>query len=212
MALFKDHITVGALVAAVGVVLLYFYAIVTDPLLLIILFVVSVIGSFLPDLDHDTGTPFYLIFGVFTLACGGVALYYLLSHPPQTLYMLVGVPVATLFAVWFIAGAIFKNFTDHRGMMHSIPAMLIVSLLVFLVAKHLEQGDTLSLVFAVAVGAGFLSHLALDEIHSENMLGGNPFVPRRSLGTAFKFFSNSNVINIFTYVVLATLAYKAIGY
>lgn len=210
MALFKDHITVGAIVAVVGVVLLYFYAIVTDPLLLIILFVVSVIGSFLPDLDHDTGTPFYLIFGVFTLACGGVVLYYLLNHPPQTLYMLIGVPVAALFGVWFIVGAIFKNFTNHRGMMHSIPTMLIVSLIVYLVAKNLEQGETLSLVFAVAVGVGFLSHLALDEIHSENMLGGNPFVPRRSLGTAFKFFSQSKITTVFTYLVLVSLAYTAL--
>lgn len=208
--MFKDHITVGAIVAAVGVVLLYFYAIVTDPLLLSILFVVSIMGSFLPDLDHDTGTPFYLIFGTFTLACGGVVLYYLLAHPPQTLYMLIGAPVATVFAVWFIAGAIFKNFTEHRGMMHSIPAMGIVSLSVFLVAKHLEQGETLSMVFAAAVGAGFLSHLALDEIHSENMLGGNPFTPRRSLGTAFKFFSSSKVTTIFTYLVLASLSYTAL--
>jgi len=211
MALFRDHITVGALVAAVGVVLLYFYAIVTDPLLLIILFVVSVIGSFLPDLDHDTGTPFYIIFGVFTLACGGVVLYYLLSHPPQSLYMLIGVPVVTLFGVWFVVGAIFKNFTDHRGMMHSLPTAAIVSLIVFLVAEHLEQGETLSAVFALAVGAGFVSHLALDEIHSQNMLGGNPFIPRRSLGTAFKFFSNSMVTNIFTYTLLATLAYSAVS-
>ncbi len=210
MAIFRDHVSVGALVAAVGVVVLYFYAIVTDPLLLIILFAVSIIGSFLPDLDLDTGIPFYILFGIFTLACGGVVLYYVLSHPPESVYVLVGAPIAALFGVWFIAGAIFKHFTRHRGMMHSIPTMIITSLLVFLVAKYLEQGETLSLVFALAAGVGFFSHLVLDEIHAENTLSGNPFIPRRSLGTAFKLFSNSKVTTLFTYLLLAVLAYSAV--
>jgi len=210
MALFRDHITVGALVAAVGVVLLYFYAIVTDPLLLVILFAVSIIGSFLPDLDSDTGVPFYVLFGIFTLTCGGVVLYYVLSYPPESTYVLVGAPIAALFGVWFIVGAIFKNFTHHRGMMHSIPTMLITSLIVFLVAKYLEQGDTLSLVFALATGVGFFSHLVLDEIHAENVLDGNPFTPRRSLGTAFKLFSNSKPTTLFTYLLLAVLVYSAV--
>lgn len=210
MALFRDHITVGALVAAVGVVLLYFYAVVTDPLLLVILFAVSIIGSFLPDLDSDSGIPFYILFGVFTLACGGVVLYYVLANPPESIYVLVGAPIAALFGVWFIVGAIFKHFTHHRGMMHSIPTMVITSLLVFLVAKYLEQGETLSLVFALAAGVGFFSHLVLDEIHAENTLSGNPFIPRRSLGTAFKFFSSSKPTTLFTYLLLAVLAYTAV--
>ncbi len=207
MALFKEHITFGAVVALVGVVLLYFYAFVTDPVLLVLLFAVTVIGSFLPDVDSDSGVPFYAVFGVFTLACTGVALYYLLSHPPQAIYLLIGVPFLTCLFVWGVVGTIFKRFTHHRGIMHSIPMMTIAGLSTFIAVRSLEQGDTLSLIFALAVSAGFASHLILDEIHSENLMDGNPFVHKRSLGTALKFFSNSGGVNLFTYLLIAALLY-----
>jgi membrane-bound metal-dependent hydrolase YbcI (DUF457 family) len=209
MALFREHITLGAILAAVGVTLLYFYAIVTDPLLLIILFAATTIGSFLPDLDLDTGIPFYIIFGAFTLATTGWSLYYMLSHEPHTLYLLAAVPFATLLFVWFVLGHMFKRFTRHRGMMHSIPAMCISALSVFLAARYLEQGEPLSLIFALATALGFASHLILDEIHSENVLDGNPFVPKHSLGTALKLFSNSGWVNLFTYLLLISLLYRA---
>lgn len=210
MALFREHITVGALVAAVGVVLLYFYAIVTDPLLLALLFFVTVGASFLPDIDSDSGIPFYLIFGTFTLACAGIALYFALTKEYEELYLLIGVPVGTFLFVWFVIGAIFKSFTTHRGILHSIPATLIAGLLTFLVAKYLEHGETTSLTFALAVGAGYASHLILDELHAENILNGNPFERRRSLGSAVKLFSYSAGINIFTYLILVVLIYLVV--
>ena len=92
--MFREHISLGAVVAAVGVVLLYFYAIVTDPLLLLFLFFVTIIGSFLPDLDSDSGVPFYLVYGLFTVASGAASLYYMLTHGPFELYFVAGVPVA----------------------------------------------------------------------------------------------------------------------
>jgi membrane-bound metal-dependent hydrolase YbcI (DUF457 family) len=203
MALFREHIAFGAVLASIGVTLLYFYAFVTDPVLLGVLFLVTVLGSFLPDIDSDTGVPFYLAFGTATLGCGAFALYYLLMHPPQTIYFLVGVPFATIIFVWFVVGTIFKRLTHHRGIMHSIPAMFIAGLTTFLAARSLEQGDYLSLIFASAVSLGVASHLLLDEIHSENLMDGNPFVHKRSLGTALKLFSRSAIVNIFTYTIIA---------
>ena len=210
MALFKEHVALGAVIATVGAVLLYFYAIVTDPLLLAILFLVTVVGSFLPDLDSDTGTPFYTVFGAFTLACGAATLYYLLKDHPGNLYLLIGAPIAVMLFVWFVVGTIFKHFTHHRGMMHSIPTMLIIALVAFLAARYLHQGQFTSLLFALAAGVGALSHLLLDEIHSDNLVDGNPFVTKKSLGTALKLFSQSPGINLFTYLLLAALIYKAI--
>lgn len=207
MALFREHITLGAIIAAIGVTLLYFYAIVTDPLLLIILFAVTTIGSFLPDLDSDSGVPFYTVFGIFTLACTASVLLYMLSHQSQNIYLLVGVPFAVLLFVWFVLGTIFKRFTRHRGMMHSVPAMCVSALLTFLVARYLAQGETIAFVCALATGLGFASHLLLDEIHSENILDGNPFVYKHSLGTALKLFSDSGKVNLFTYLLLITLLY-----
>lgn len=211
MALFREHITFGAVVGVVGGVLLYFYALVTDPVLLAILFVVTIIGSFLPDLDSDSGTPFYLVFGSFTLVCGGIALYYLLTHQPQPLYLLVGLPIATVLLVWGVVGTIVKRFTRHRGMMHSLPVMFITGLSVYIAARSVLAGNTLSLYFALAAALGFASHLILDEIHSENLVDGNPFTNKKSLGTALKLFSNSGPVNLFTYLLLAALMYTALA-
>jgi membrane-bound metal-dependent hydrolase YbcI (DUF457 family) len=210
MALFKEHVAFGAVIATVGVVLLYFYAIVTDPILLMVLFVTTMIGSFLPDLDSDTGTPFYTVFGAFTICSGGATLYYMLTHHPDNYYLLIGTPIATMLIAWFVLGTVFKRFTHHRGMMHSLPVMAILGLAAFLAARYIGEGDGVSLFFAIAVGVGVLSHLFLDEVHSENLVDGNPFVNKRSLGTAFKLFSRSLPINLFTYLLLAALLYKVV--
>jgi len=208
--MFREHISLGAVVAAVGVVLLYFYAIVTDPLLLLFLFFVTIIGSFLPDLDSDSGVPFYLVYGLFTVASGAASLYYMLTHGPFELYFVAGVPVAVMLCIWFGVGEIFKRFTHHRGIMHSIPAMVILSLLAYLAATYFAQSDMVALFFALATALGFLSHLVLDELYAENALGGNPFTPRRSLGSAVKLFSTSRSITIFTYALLGVLLYTAL--
>ncbi len=209
MALFREHISVGALTGALGVTVLYFYALVTDPLLLALLFIVTVASSFLPDLDSDSGVPFYTVFGLFTLGCTSAALYWALSHNPGNWYAIVGIPAATLLVVWFVVGEVFKNFTRHRGIMHSIPAMLIVGLLGFLAAQHLSQGEEMSMWFALAAMLGFATHLVLDEIHSEVNFDGIPFAAKKSLGTALKLFSGSTMVNLCTYLVLVVLLYVA---
>jgi membrane-bound metal-dependent hydrolase YbcI (DUF457 family) len=209
MALFKEHVTFGAVIGAVGVVLLYMYAF-QDPILLAVLFLATVVGSFLPDLDSDSGTPFHLVFGTFTLLCGGVALYYFLAYPPNPAYLLVIAPIGVMLFVWFVVGTIFKRFTHHRGMMHSIPTMLILAILAFLGARYLEEGQTAALYVAIAVAIGVFSHLFLDEIHSENLVDGNPFTTKKSLGTAMKLFSRSAKINLFTYLLLAALVYTVL--
>jgi len=211
MASFRQHVTFGALIGVVGTTLLYFYAFVSDPFLLALLFVVTTIASFLPDLDSDSGIPFYTLFGTFTLLCTGLSLLYSLQHYGDNLYYIFGVPLVVAALVWFVVGAVLKKFTHHRGMMHSLPTMAIVGLCAYLGARYFQQGDTFSIILALAVAVGFLSHLVLDETHSELNMNGKPFVVRRSLGTAMKLFSNQKGINIFTYVVLAFLAYKALS-
>lgn len=211
MALFREHISVGALTGAIGITLLYFYAFVTDPILLALLFIVTTVSSFLPDLDSDSGIPFYTVFGLFTLACTGTALYYALGQYADNWYALVGIPAAALLFVWFIVGDILKHFTKHRGIMHSVPAMGIVGLCAFLTARYFAQGDSIALWFAIAAALGFLTHLVLDEFHSEVNFEGIPFVPKKSLGTALKLFSGSWAVNLCTYLIVAMLAYLALA-
>ena len=211
MAMFREHIAFGAIVAAVGSTVIFSYALVTDLSLLALLFGVTVVASFLPDLDSDSGMPYHLIFGTFTVLCTGAALYYTMAMEPERWEVLVGVPLGVMVFVWVVVGGIFKNFTTHRGMMHSIPAAVIAGLATFLIARHLERPDDVGFIFGAMAGAGYLSHLILDELYSGINIDGSLFRPTKALGTALKFFSSSSGINIFTYLVLALLVYSAVS-
>lgn len=211
MAMFREHVAIGAIISMVVVVAAYFYALVNDPPLLLFLFGVTIIGSFLPDVDSDSGLPFYFIFGGATLAATGVVLLYTLaSEYAGDWRYLVGIPFAAMLGFWFIVGGIVRRWTHHRGIYHSLPALAIAAVGAFLVARHYGLDDTVATVFGAAMAAGFASHLILDELHAGITLDGIPFNPNKAFGSAIKMFSNSNNVNIATYVLLATLVYTAL--
>jgi hypothetical protein len=210
MAMFRHHVSVGAIISMVAVVTVFFYGLLVDPLHLGILFAICAFGSILPDFDSDSGLPFYLAFGATTLAFTGIVLYYTLSGSPTNYYVLVGVPLAALVGFWWIVGGIVKRCTRHRGVWHSFPMMVIVSLCTYIVSLYLGEPTQTATLFAAAMGAGFLSHLFLDEVWSNVDHDGNPFTYKRSLGTAMKFFTDSRKINFFTYVILLGLVYVSL--
>ncbi len=210
MAMFRQHIAVGTLLTAAGVAAVFFYGLLTDPLLLIIFFTLGAVGSFLPDVDSDSGLPFYLMFGLATAGFVGAVVYYTLLHGAPNTYVLVGMPLVALAFFWFVVGTVFKQCTHHRGIWHSLPALGIASLAVYVASSYLGVGQQSSLVLAGAMAVGFLSHLILDEIVSDVNLDGNPFHAKRSLGTALKLFSNSNRVNVLTYLILFVLVYMAL--
>ncbi len=207
MACFRTHVSYGAIVGMIGVVLAYYYAFTTDWRLLSWIFIVSVFASFLPDIDSDSGLAFHIIFGAFTVAISGIVLLYTIRSGTNNIYEIVGQPLLALFFTWFVVGAFFKKFTHHRGIVHSIPALLIALLVTFISVSAFTSGEYTALLIALSVGAGYLSHLILDEIFSTVGIDGADFHAKRSLGTALKFFSKSKVTNIFTYTLLAILVY-----
>ena len=72
-------------------------------------------------------------------------------------------------------------------MYHSIPAMLIAGLVVYL-AYHSPDRD-LRFLMAGGVMIGFASHLILDEIYSVDFRGAK-IVLKSSAGSAVKFSSS----------------------
>jgi hypothetical protein len=210
MAMFREHIAIGAVLSMTVVTIVYFYALVTDPLLLAILFFVTTVGSFLPDVDSDSGLPFYLVYGTASLCATGLVFLYTLAHPPEKEYLTYAVPLIALFFFWFGVGGVIKHWTHHRGIYHSLPAMVIAALATLILARHMGLDDATAAVFAVAMGIGFASHLVLDELHSGVSSEGIPFIPKKSLGTALKLFSDSQLVNVATYGVLLMLVYVAI--
>ena len=211
MARFRQHVALGAIVSMIAVTLVYFYALVTDPLLLAILFGVTIVGSFLPDVDSDSGIPFYLVYGTATVCATGLVLLHVLTYPPREPNMKYWIPISAFLFFWFGVGHVVKKCTCHRGIFHSVPMMAIAGFGTLLLARIFGLSEQTSLVFGMAMAAGFASHLILDEIYSTVNLDGIPFIPKRSLGTALKFFSYSKKVNIATYICLIAMIYMALG-
>jgi len=106
----------------------------------------------------------------------------------------------------FGIGKIFRKYTVHRGMWHSIPAAINVGLICFLITTFQDFGPRIFKASAITIG--FLSHLILDEIWSVKS-----FRVKRSAGTAFKLFTRKRMWpNILTYSILLVLAVTAIFY
>jgi membrane-bound metal-dependent hydrolase YbcI (DUF457 family) len=107
----------------------------------------------------------------------------------------------------FGASIVLKLISVHRGMFHSIPALLIAGELTFLAYQHPDQ--KVKLLMAVGVMLGFGSHLILDEIYSVQFAG--PMIRlKASAGSAVKLIGKDWGANIVAYGLMFTLGYAAL--
>lgn len=165
----------------------------------------TALGGLLPDIDSDSGVPVREMFGI-----GAIVVPFLVLHRLERIFTVEQVLVLLAALHLFIRygmSRIFKRFTVHRGIYHSIPAMLIAGLVVFL----LYESPSLYLRLFLAIGTmlGFLSHLVLDELCSVDFEGVAVSLNKYA-GSALKFFSQSWIINIATYSLLIALGYLAL--
>jgi len=201
MASFKAHISFGILTATILVVVLCLFAWVSGIFALLI-FVLVVIGSMLPDIDSDTGIPVRILFGVLAVAGLVVSFVYLESI---TIFYRVFISVGISLCVYFIIGKIFRKFTVHRGIFHSIPAALLMGVISIIIADLFELDIKTVFSIGLAVTAGYLCHLVLDELNSAVNISGVPFIPKKSLGTALQLWSSSLFTSLSVYGVLVVL-------
>src|SRR5262249_33986823 len=122
--------------------------------------------------------------------------------PEQALLIVAG---SYLFVRYGLTN-LFRKITVHRGMFHSIPAMLCAGLLTYLGLDHPAMESRV--FFAIGVMVGFLSHLVLDELCSVDINGAVPHL-NKFAGTAVKFWSPSWPATIFTYLLLLGLGSEA---
>jgi hypothetical protein len=165
----------------------------------------TTVGGLLPDLDSDSGVPVRELFGAAACVVPILAYPRLRAEgisPERTLALLGGL----YCFIRFVLSAVFKRWTVHRGMFHSIPAMLIAGLAVYLLYD--SPSWRLRAYLAGGVMVGFLSHLLLDELYSVDFMGVklrfNKFA-----GSALKLGSRSPSATLLTYAVLGGLAYLA---
>jgi hypothetical protein len=163
------------------------------------------VGGMLPDLDSDSGVPIREMFGLAAVVLPLTLVPRLVSmHLTQE--SILAVLLFGYIAIRYPIAHAFKYFTVHRGMFHSVPAMLIAGLIVFL--GYHSPDPRVKLLLAGGVMLGFLSHLVLDEIYSVDFRGMKVKL-KSSAGTAVKFVSPSLAATTTCYAILGGLLYLA---
>src|SRR5262245_56052942 len=165
----------------------------------------TTLGGLMPDLDSDSGVPVRELFGL-AAAAAPFLLFGRLQAGGFTLEQTIVLCAAVYLLIRYGLSELFKRYTVHRGMFHSVPALLIAGLLVFLSYHSPTRG--LRYYLAVGVMLGFLSHLVLDELYSVDFMGAQIRL-RKSAGSAMKFWSSDWAATAGTYLLLLGLAFAA---
>lgn len=156
------------------------------------------VSGMLPDLDSDNGVPVRETFA-FAAAIVPMLMIDRFQHMGLSVEKMVLAGIGIYLGIRFGVSRIFKRFTIHRGMWHSIPAALLAGSMAFFICS--SEDVRLRLFKAFAVFVGFCSHLVLDEIYSID-LSGRSIRIKRSLGTAMKFWSGNSLANFTVYSLL----------
>ena len=205
MAAYREHITVSGILGvayAAAAVFLFGYSVIQATIVAVITWV----AGMLPDLDSESGRPIRELSGLIA----AFAPLLLLQHAQDA-----GVrgDRAMLFAILAYAAVkyggafLLGKLTVHRGMFHSIPALLIASEFMFL--TYYSDEIRVRLLMAVGVGIGFLSHLVLDEMYSVQWDGMKVRLAKSS-GSAMKFFGPEALPNGVTMGLLLCLTYATL--
>jgi membrane-bound metal-dependent hydrolase YbcI (DUF457 family) len=165
----------------------------------------TAVGGLLPDLDSDSSVPVRELFGLAAAVTPFLLVRRVMNEgfsTEQTLVILSGVYLAIRYG----ARALFGKLTVHRGMFHSIPALLIAGLAVYLL--YHSPLATIRLYLAGAIMLGFFSHLVLDALYAVDLMGAKLHLNKHA-GSPLKFFSPSWPATLTTYGLLAWLVYLA---
>ncbi|MBF0446985.1 MAG: metal-dependent hydrolase [Magnetococcales bacterium] len=165
-------------------------------------FIAAILGGLLPDIDSDTSTILTVSFTVFA-----VIFSFLVMFSQAASLSIMELLILWMAAFVFFKLAVFELFTRltvHRGIFHSIPAAFGCFYFTPLFLGRLFHIPNQNLwLIAAFLLAGFLIHLLLDELASLNLfgLGGT----RKSLGSAFKFYSDDLAATTGLYLTTALL-------
>jgi membrane-bound metal-dependent hydrolase YbcI (DUF457 family) len=166
-----------------------------------------IVGGIAPDIDSDTSVPFHFTLSAVSLFSGFVAAMHAWRTVPGDWWRLAGYAVLGAAFVWVVVGGLFKKFTHHRGMVHSIPAAVLAGLILYTAMASLHFSGFEPFLISVAMTLGYLLHLLLDEIYAGVNFNGHLFVPNKAFGSALKFWSGKHALDFGVYAVIFALAY-----
>ncbi|MBX3443341.1 MAG: metal-dependent hydrolase [Planctomyces sp.] len=167
------------------------------------------IAGMLPDLDSESGRPKRELFSV----VAAIAPMFLVHHVLRWLQLPYDAETILLTMILLYIGVRFglsevvNRLSVHRGMFHSLPALVIAADIAYLGYPGRTVGSKLLMAGGVAVG--FLSHLVLDEVYSVQ-LSGMAVRLKKSAGSALKLVGPSFMPNIVTFSLCGTLTYAVL--
>src|SRR5690606_35377920 len=171
MAAYREHISVRSMLGIVVGGGSYF-ALGFTPIQGALVGWLTAMAGMLPDLDSETGRPvremFGLVAAIAPLALVGRVLGWLgLQGTPEMVMLLI---VVMYLGIKYGGQMLVSSVSVHRGMFHSIPAMIISAELTYLVYPH--ESSKVKFLMGTGVAIGFFSHLLLDEMYSVQWSGG----------------------------------------
>jgi hypothetical protein len=183
MANFPTHIAVGTVVSG-ALATVTVAADMVAPENIVVVTLAGVLGSVLPDIDLKDSRPARAMFaglGVFF----SFAVLFSLERKYSIAEMLI-LWLGTLLFVRYVAKEVFFRFSYHRGVWHSILAMVFCSLVTaWVYSKLLGRDEGVAWLAAGFLAIGFLTHLILDELYSVDVMDTRI---KASFGTALKLF------------------------
>src|SRR6516165_3124807 len=131
MASYRGHLAfAGALGAAYGSLSLFKWGYDWGPAL--VAAGLTTLGGLLPDLDSDSGVPVRELFGISAALVPFFLFRRVYSECGQSIEQTLVILAAIYLFIRYVLSFIFKRFTVHRGMFHSVPALLIAGLAAYL--------------------------------------------------------------------------------
>ena len=196
-----------------------------NSLSLFFMVILGVIGSLSPDIDLEYSRPAkfmrFFIYIISALLASAFAIIYhnnIVEFLPllNNVFYSIGAMVILSFLTVFIGFKLFYMNVVHRGIIHSIPFTILVSILIFETLNFLSLSISLienlelnNMLIASFFTIGFLVHLILDETYSINIM---EMRVKSSFGTALKIIDKNNIIGsiILIGIIISYFIYKMI--
>jgi membrane-bound metal-dependent hydrolase YbcI (DUF457 family) len=183
MANFPTHIAIGTVVSG-AMATVTVAADMVAPENVVAVTLAGVLGSILPDIDLKDSRPARAMFSGLAIFFSFAVLFGL-DRKYSIAEMLV-LWLGTLVLVRYGGKWVFARLSYHRGVWHSILALLFCSFVTAVVFQRLLGRDPgVAWLGALFMGVGFLTHLVLDEIYSVDVMDTRI---KASFGTALKLF------------------------
>ncbi len=152
-------------------------------------FLLGALGGLLPDIDSDKSAPLTMIFFLLSIYC---AFAFVFTMALQYSYLeLLCLWYALYFGIRYLVFEFVIRVTVHRGIFHSILALVFVAVLtVDLSYYFFNRAINVAWTNGLFIGIGYGVHLCLDELYSVDLRGRRI---KKSFGTALKLLSINNL-------------------